>query len=99
MIIIIGSGLAGYTLAREFRKLDQQTPIQIFTADNGTYYSKPQLSSALSHQKTAQALGSFPAEKMAVQLKAEIFNNTLVTVIEPKQQTSTANDKIYKYDQ
>lgn len=98
MIIVIGSGLAGYTLAREFRKLDQQTPIQIFTADDGTYYSKPQLSSAFSHQKTAQVLGSFSAEKMATQLKAEIFNNTLVTAIDPDQQTITANNKTYSYD-
>lgn len=99
MIVIIGSGLAGYTLAREFRKLDQVTPIQILTKDDGTYYSKPQLSSAFSHQKTAQALGSFPAEKMAAQLKAEIFNNSLVTSIDPKLQTITANNKTFAYSQ
>lgn len=77
-IIIIGSGLAGYTLAREFRKLDQQTPLQIITADDGTYYSKPQLSSAFTHKKSAQALGGASAEKMAQQLNAEVLPHTVV---------------------
>ncbi len=26
-LVIIGSGLAGYTVAREFRKLDRETPL------------------------------------------------------------------------
>lgn len=40
-IIIIGSGLAGYYAAREFRKLNKETPLVIVTADSGPFYSKP----------------------------------------------------------
>ena len=32
-IIIIGSGLAGWTTVREFRKLDTTTPVMLITAD------------------------------------------------------------------
>ncbi len=39
-IIIIGSGLAGYTLAREFRKLDQQTSLKICTIIKKAYITK-----------------------------------------------------------
>jgi rubredoxin-NAD+ reductase len=42
-IIIIGAGLAGYTVARELRKLDKQIPLTIITADDGGFYSKPML--------------------------------------------------------
>ena len=34
-VVIIGSGLAGYTVAREFRKLDAETPVVILSADHG----------------------------------------------------------------
>ena len=51
-IVIIGSGLAGYTVAREFRKLNAETPILIISADHGGFYSKPALSNALATGKT-----------------------------------------------
>lgn len=84
-IIIIGSGLAGYMLAREFRKLNQSTPLQIITQDDGMYYSKPQLSSAFTHHKTAAALGTTSAAKMEEQLTAKIFTHTSVLKIEPEK--------------
>ena len=40
-LVIVGSGLAGYTLAREFRKLDPASPMVIVTRDDGRAYSKP----------------------------------------------------------
>ena len=32
-LVIVGSGLAAWTLVREFRKLDAQTPITLITRD------------------------------------------------------------------
>ncbi len=55
-LIIIGSGLAGYMLAKELRKLDAQMPLIIITADDGAFYSKPLLSTALTQQKTPEQL-------------------------------------------
>lgn len=38
-VVIVGTGLAGYNLAREFRKLDGETPLLLITADDGRSYS------------------------------------------------------------
>lgn len=96
-IVIIGSGLAGYTLAREFRKLNQQTAITIITSDDGSFYSKPQLSSALTHHKTAEQLATISAEKARIQFQATIYTYSVVTKINPQQQTVTFNNKIIPY--
>ena len=37
-VVIVGSGLAGYTLAREFRKLDKQTPLVVLSRDAAGFY-------------------------------------------------------------
>ena len=52
-VVIIGTGLAGYNLAREFRKLDSETPLLLITADDGRSYSKPLLSTGLGKNKDA----------------------------------------------
>ena len=57
--VIVGAGLAGYTLAKELRKLAPAQPITLITADSGVLYSKPMLSNALAQGQTAQTL--FPA--------------------------------------
>jgi rubredoxin-NAD+ reductase len=74
-LVIIGSGLAGYTLVREVRRHDKTFPITVITSDNGDYYSKPQLSNALTHKKTAQQLALFTPEKFAQQFNVEIKSN------------------------
>ena len=43
-LVIIGTGLAGYNLAREWRKLNPDAPLVILTRDDGRNYSKPMLS-------------------------------------------------------
>lgn len=80
-IVIIGSGLAGYTLAREIRKIDKNTPLQIFTMDDGHFYSKPMLSNAIVKNKTVQTLVTTPVQDMETQLNADILTNTIVKKI------------------
>lgn len=86
-IVIIGTGLAGYTVAREFRKLDAETPLVLLTTDDGGYYSKPMLSNALAQGKTADSLLLSAAEQMAQQLKAEIRPGTTVTGLNSASKT------------
>ena len=81
-LIVIGSGLAGYTLIREFRKLDKETSVTLISGDAADFYSKPMLSTALAQAKDAQSLIMTPAEKMAVQLDIHILANTRVTEID-----------------
>jgi rubredoxin---NAD+ reductase len=75
-VIVIGTGLAGYNLAREFRKLDKETPLVVVSRDHGGFYSKPMLSNALAGNKTAATLVMKLADKMAAELNAEIVANT-----------------------
>jgi rubredoxin-NAD+ reductase len=77
-VIIVGAGLAGYTVAREFRKLDKTTPLVVVTADDGGYYSKPMLSNAFALGKEAQQLVTQSAVQMAAQLNASIVCRTRV---------------------
>jgi rubredoxin-NAD+ reductase len=96
-IVILGTGLAGYTVAREFRKLDQQTPLVMLSADDAGYYSKPMLSNALAQGKTADVLLLSSAEQMATQLHAEIHPNASVSTIEPDAQRVRFNNSALEY--
>ena len=81
-IIIVGSGLAGYTLLKEIRKRDTATPLTLVTADDGTFYSQPNLSNALTAGRTAAALAGASAEKMAAEQNATVMAQTRVTAID-----------------
>ena len=82
-LVIIGTGLAGYNLAKEFRKLDTETPISLITADDGRSYSKPMLSTAFDKGKDADSLAMAMPEEMAEQLNATVRTRTEVTAIDP----------------
>jgi rubredoxin---NAD+ reductase len=88
-VVIIGSGLAGYTLAREFRKLDKATPLTILSRDHAGFYSKPVLSNALANNKTAATLVMKNAEKMAAELNATVRAEVQVERIDTAAQTIT----------
>lgn len=91
-IIIIGSGLAAYNVARELRKLDKTSPLSIITRDDGGFYSKPMLSNALASGKSAASLVMKDAEKMATELNATIHTHSEVSQIDRDTQTITLND-------
>ncbi|MES9828750.1 MAG: hypothetical protein ABW201_10830 [Candidatus Thiodiazotropha sp.] len=64
-VLILGSGLAEYTLAREVRVHDQGLPLHMITADAGDFYSKPALSTGLQNAKQAEELVNASARVMA----------------------------------
>lgn len=82
-VVIVGTGLAGYNLAREFRKLDGETPLLLITADDGRSYSKPMLSTGFAKQKDADGLSMAEPGAMAEQLKAEVRTHTRISGIDP----------------
>ena len=86
-IVIIGSGLAGFTVIRELRKLDKAVPITLVTREPGYFYSKPMLSTALASNKSAEQLVSTNAEGMATQLEITILDDLDVTEINTASQT------------
>ena len=81
-LLIIGAGLAGWTTAREFRKLDTSTPVVLITADGGDFYAKPSLSNAYAQKRTPEQLVSTPAAKMAEMLNVTLMAHTLVQSID-----------------
>lgn len=81
-ITVIGTGLAGYTLARELRKLNKTLPLRIISADAGDFYSKPMLSNGLASNKTAAQLAMKSAAKMAEELNAEVLPFTRVQSVD-----------------
>lgn len=83
--VIIGSGIAGWTVARELRKLKtdpEANPITLICADSGDFYSKPMLSNALASQKTPVTLVMTPVEKIAAQAGTTVMANTKVLGID-----------------
>lgn len=96
-IVIIGSGLAGYTLARELRKLNKDIPITIITSDDGRSYSKPMLSSALAGGKNPDQLAMATAAQMAEQLKADIHTHARVSAIQPAENQVRCGERWLPY--
>ncbi|MDH4133299.1 MAG: FAD-dependent oxidoreductase [Gammaproteobacteria bacterium] len=97
-ILILGTGLAGYTLAREFRKLDATTPVHLLTANSGCYYSKPSLSNALAQNKDAAQLVLNTGEQMAAQLRAQVTTHVRATSIDTASHTVCTSKEIYRYE-
>lgn len=97
-LVIIGSGLAGYMLAKEFRKLNPMKPLTIITKSDGRFYSKPLLSTALTNHKTADMLAVASQEKMARELNAEILSKTEVLSIDRQRKKVLLRDSEIAYD-
>lgn len=96
-LVILGSGLAGYTLARELRKLDAGIPILIVTRDGGEFYSKPALSNAFQTGRQPDQLVTSSAEQMAAQLNAQVRPRTAVERIDAEAQLVWLNGQPQRY--
>ena len=96
-LVIVGTGLAGYNLAKEFRKLDNQRPMLLVSADDGRFYSKPLLSTGFSKGKEADELAMQDAAAMAAQIGAEVLTGVPVSAINPAERTLTLGDREQAY--
>ena len=97
-LVIIGTGLAGYNLAREWRKLNPDAPLVLISRDDGSSYSKPMLSTGYTKQKSAAELVMQSADKMSAQLKAEIRTFASVSAIDAQAKTVTVDGLAINYD-
>lgn len=96
-IVVLGSGLAGYSVIRELRKLDRDIPVTLVTRDSGDYYSKPMLSNAFAQGKDAAGLVLTRAADMAAQLGITLLAKTEVQAIDRanKKLATTAGELAY----
>lgn len=86
-LVIVGSGLAGYTLAREHRKLAPARKITVITVDGGEVYAKPMLSNAFAQGKDAGGLVQKSGEQMAQEQRLTLLTKTRVAAIDAKAKT------------
>lgn len=91
-IVIIGSGLAGYAVARDLRKLDKQQPVTLLSTNQAEFYSKPMLSNALSKCQEPDSIINSDAVKMADQLDITIRANCRVLSVDPVSRILTVDD-------
>ena len=97
-IIIIGAGMAGYTAARELRKLDKTIALTVITADDGGFYSKPMLSNAYAQNKLPAQLVTQSAAQLATQIDATILTSTRVEGIDTAAKTLTTSAGVLEYE-
>ena len=98
-IVIIGAGMAAYSVARELRKLDKATPLLLIAGDAAGLYSKPMLSNAIAMGKQASQLVSHSAAQMATQLDAVVLPHTRATGIDVAARSITTDAGSFDYSQ
>ena len=96
-LVIIGTGLAGYNLVKEFRKIDAERDVIMLTADDGRQYSKPMLSTGFSKQKDDNGLAMNDAGAMAEQLKVEIRTFQTIDKIDTETKTVFVQQDAIEY--
>jgi rubredoxin-NAD+ reductase len=76
-IVVIGAGIAGWSIVEALRTLDSTVPITLVSACNGDVYHKPELSVAISRGADRAALvretGFAAAQRLGVQLMPDTF--------------------------
>lgn len=96
-LVIVGTGLAGYNLAKEFRKLNAERPLILISRDDGRNYSKPMLSTGFTKNKAADELAMNSLEQMREQLKADIRTGVSVNAIDRVAKTIQVEGEIIEY--
>lgn len=97
-VVVVGSGLAGYGVLRELRKLSPEVSLTLVTLDDGHFYSKPALSTAFAKGKTGDTLITSPAEKMAAQLKFDLRGQCTAEAIDRNSKTLQTSEGAITYD-
>jgi rubredoxin---NAD+ reductase len=97
-VLIVGSGMAGVTLARELRKLDANVGITLISADGGGFYSKPNISNAFAAGKSADQLMMTQCDALAAQLKITIRSGIEVTALHPESSTVATSIGDIRYE-
>lgn len=98
-IVIVGTGLAGYTAARELRRAGSTDALCLITADDGAFYSKPMLSNALAQGRTAQTLIQHEAGAMAASLDAQVLTGRRVDALDLARHSLAVDDEAIAYDE
>lgn len=97
-VVVVGSGLAGWGVLRELRKLAPDARLTLVTLDDGHFYSKPALSTALAKGKIADTLVTTSGPKMAAQLRVDLRAGREAEAIDPAGKTLLTTGGPIAYD-
>lgn len=96
-IIIVGAGIAGWTMAEAIRQHDTTTPITIITACSGDVYHKPELSVAIGRKISDDSLIKNRGTESAKELGINLLPNTFVVGLSAKLKTVRTTRGSFKY--
>jgi rubredoxin-NAD+ reductase len=98
-LVIVGSGMAGNQLLKQFRKLNSEREVVVICADSGDFYSKPMLSNALKQHKTPAQLRMQTAEQLSQTLNARYQTHTEVLQIDAQKKCLITSAGVQFYSQ
>ena len=96
-VVVLGSGLAGWTGTKEFRKHDSQTPVVLITASSGDGYPKPALSTAFAQGKSTQQLVNGQAADLAASLHVQCHAQTHAHALNLAKQELHTDTQVFSY--
>lgn len=82
-IVVVGAGIAGWSVIEAIRHLDAEIPITLVSACNANRYHKPELSVALSRGQQPEALVRETAADAATRLGVRLLHETFVVGLSP----------------
>lgn len=86
VVVVVGAGLAGWTVLKELRRRQPQRQLVLVTADAGDFYSKPVLSNAHALGKAPDQLVQHAGPAQASQLGVTLLAHTQVLRIDRERQ-------------
>lgn len=96
-VVIVGGGMAAYSLARELRRRDRQLPVTVLTRDTGEAYAKPVLSAWAAQGGGADGPPTRSAAELATELGIEIRTGCTVTGIDRAARRVRTSDGVLPY--
>ena len=88
-VVIVGAGIAGWSVAEAIRRRDPDIPLLLVSACEGLIYPKPALSMALAQGKSPQDLVEQDAATHAAELNIEVRTETRVIKIDTARKRLT----------
>ncbi|MBR9830097.1 MAG: FAD-dependent oxidoreductase [Oceanospirillales bacterium] len=82
-IVVVGAGIAGWSVVEAIRALDGETPITLISACHADRYHKPELSVALGRGQEPETLIRESASDAASRLGVRLLSETFVVGLSP----------------